>query len=237
MKLVTTHCLFLPPLAATALTGCGQSDTATAVAPLSITQGTSCSLDGMLLADYPGPKAQIHYAGQAEPDFFCDTVEMFHIYLNPEQVRAVRGLFVQDMGRADWDEPRDHWIDAKTAFYVHGSKRHGSMGPTIASFAQETGCRKICRRVWRQALSFRRHHTRHGGAGRRRTSRQKHVSIMTSFFENLDYDTATEIEQLSKLIYELRDNYNAVLGFHGAEDEAALLLKIQDGDAGRASGL
>ena len=129
--------LVLATLAATALAGCGQSDTAATVAPLSITQSTSCSLDGMLLADYPGPKAQIHYAGQAEPDFFCDTVEMFHTYLNPEQIRAVEGLFVQDMGRADWDEPRDHWIDARTAFYVHGSKRHGSMGPTIASFAQE----------------------------------------------------------------------------------------------------
>jgi len=91
MKL-SRHLLVLAAAAATALTGCGKSDTATAVAPLSITQGTSCSLDGMLLADYPGPKAQIHYAGQAEPDFFCDTVEMFHTYLNPEQIRAVEGL-------------------------------------------------------------------------------------------------------------------------------------------------
>ena len=129
--------LILATLAVAALAGCGQSDTAITVAPLTISQDTSCSLDGMLLADYPGPKAQIHYAGQTEPEFFCDTVEMFHTYLNPEQIRAVKGLFVQDMGRADWDEPRDHWIDAKTAFYIHGSKRHGSMGPTIASFAQE----------------------------------------------------------------------------------------------------
>lgn len=131
------HKLVLAAFAATVLVGCGQSATETAVVPLEINQGTSCSLDGMLLADYPGPKAQIHYAGQAEPDYFCDTVEMFHMFLNPEQVRAVRGIFVQDMGKADWDQPRDHWIDAKTAYYVHGSKRLGSMGPTIASFALE----------------------------------------------------------------------------------------------------
>jgi len=135
--------LILATLAVTVLAGCEQSGSETAVAPLSINQGTSCSLDGMLLADYPGPKAQIHYAGQAEPDFFCDTVEMFHMFLNPEQVRAVRGIFVQDMGRANWDEPRDHWIDAKTAYYVHGSKRLGSMGPTIASFAQEADATKF----------------------------------------------------------------------------------------------
>lgn len=129
--------LILAALAAAALTACGQSETASGLEPLEINQGTSCTLDGMLLVDYPGPKAQIHYAGQAEPDFFCDTVEMFNVYLKPEQVRPVHGLFVQDMGKADWDQPRDHWIDAKSAFYVHGSKRRGSMGPTLASFAQE----------------------------------------------------------------------------------------------------
>jgi len=98
--------LILATLAVTALAGCGKSGSETAVAPLSINQGTSCSLDGMLLADYPGPKAQIHYAGQAEPDFFCDTVEMFHMFLNPEQVRAVRGIFVQDMGRGKWNDEK-----------------------------------------------------------------------------------------------------------------------------------
>lgn len=133
----------LATLAVTALAGCGKSEREIAVTPLPINQGTSCSLDGMLLADYPGPKAQIHYAGQTEPDFFCDTVEMFHMLLNPEQVRAVRGIFVQDMGRANWDDPRDHWIDAKTAYYIYGSKRLGSMGPTIASFAQEKDATKF----------------------------------------------------------------------------------------------
>lgn len=142
MKLAPTP-LILAALAAAALTACGQSDTATGVAPVEITQGTSCALDGMLLADYPGPKAQIHYAGQGEPDFFCDTVEMFNIYLQPEQARAVRALYVQDMGKADWDQPQDHWIDAKSAFYVHGSKRRGSMGPTIASFALEADAAKF----------------------------------------------------------------------------------------------
>ena len=134
----------LATLAAIALTACGQqSENSATLDPIEINSGTACSLDGMLLADYPGPKAQIHYAGQAEPDYFCDTVEMFHLYLTPEQVRTVRGLFVQDMGRADWDQPRGNWIDAKKAYYVHGSKRRGSMGPTIASFALEKDAAKF----------------------------------------------------------------------------------------------
>ncbi len=138
-----TRTIILASVVAALLTACGPSGTSTAIAPLEINPGTSCSLDGMLLADYPGPKAQIHYAGQAEPDFFCDTVEMFHMLLNPEQVRAVQGVFVQDMGKADWDVPRGHWIDAKTAFYVVGSKRDGSMGPTIASFAAQNDAGKF----------------------------------------------------------------------------------------------
>ncbi|MBD3812374.1 nitrous oxide reductase accessory protein NosL [Thiobacillus sp.] len=135
--------LILASLTATLLAACGQSTGPGAVAPLEITRDTSCSLDGMLLADYPGPKAQIFYAGQAEPDFFCDTIEMFHVYLTPEQVREVRGIFVQDMGKAAWDEPHGHWIDAKSAYYVYGSKREGSMGPTIASFALEQDATKF----------------------------------------------------------------------------------------------
>lgn len=124
-------------VALAALGACSkQGDGAAAGTPHEIAQETSCALDGMLLADYPGPKAQIHYAGRAEPDFFCDTTEMFSIYTNPEQVRAVRAVYVQDMGKADWDQPLGAWIDARSAYYVVGSSRHGAMGPTIASFAE-----------------------------------------------------------------------------------------------------
>jgi hypothetical protein len=54
---------------------------------------------------------------------------------------------------------------------------------------------------------------------------------MASFFENLDPDTAEEIEQLSRLVYELRENRNTVLETLGAEDEAALLQQIASGAA------
>jgi len=52
---------------------------------------------------------------------------------------------------------------------------------------------------------------------------------MASFFENLDYDTATELERLSQLIYELRQNHNAILQTYDAADAAALLQQIQHG--------
>ena len=117
------------------LAGCGEAERSEPAA-IEITESTSCALDGMLLAHFPGPKAQVHFVGAEFPEYFCDTVEMFSIHLRPEQARLVQALYVQDMGKADWNAPRGHWIDARTAFYVVGSDAHGSVGPTIASFAQ-----------------------------------------------------------------------------------------------------
>jgi copper chaperone NosL len=125
------------PLAS--LVACSKDEAAAALVPAEIDAATTCELDGMMLAEYGGPKAQVHYAGVAAPVFFCDTVEMFAALLRPEQARAVRAAFVQDMGQADWDRPRGHWFDAKAGFYVVGSKRRAAMGPTIVSFAAEAG--------------------------------------------------------------------------------------------------
>mgnify|MGYP003591335667 CR=1 FL=1 len=146
----------LATLTALALLG-GCSDKAAqqqSLAPVEIDRATSCELDGMLLSDYAGPKAQIHYAGQDKPSFFCDTVELFNTLLAGEQVRAVRAVYVQDMGQADWEHPQGHWIDAKGAFYVVGGKRHGSMGPTIGSFAQEQDAAKFAQEFGGKVLRF-----------------------------------------------------------------------------------
>jgi copper chaperone NosL len=124
-----------------------------AVQPAEITRDTACSLDGMTLLDYPGPKAQIVY-DKGEPDFFCDTIELFATVLKPEQAKPVRGVYVQDMGTADWNNPTGHWIDAKTAFYVVGSKRRGSMGPTIASYAREADARALVAKEGGRVLRF-----------------------------------------------------------------------------------
>ncbi len=97
---------------------------------------TACALDGMVLKDFPGPKAQVLYA-EGKPDFYCDLMELFAMVLAPEQKRAVAGVFVQDMGKADWASPSGHWIAAKTALYVVGSRKAGSMGATFASFADK----------------------------------------------------------------------------------------------------
>ena len=117
------------------------------------TDATACSLDGMLLKDFAGPKAQIDYA-QGKPDFFCDLLEMFSALLAPEQKRPVAATFVQDMGKTDWDHPSANWIPAKTAYYVVGSKKRGSMGPTFGSFSSMQDAEKFVKVEGGKILRF-----------------------------------------------------------------------------------
>lgn len=152
--MITRRTFLFTALAAAVLPGCGQSGSAKPPVAVEITGGSTCDLDGMLLADYPGPKAQIFFAGKNEPTFYCDTVEMFHTLLAPEQVRAIQAVYVQDMGQADWEQPRGHWIDAKSGIYVLGSKRHGSMGPTIASFALEADAKQFAEKWGGKVMRF-----------------------------------------------------------------------------------
>ncbi|MDM5175678.1 nitrous oxide reductase accessory protein NosL [Massilia sp. DJPM01] len=95
---------------------------------------TACALDGMVLLDFPGPKAQIQYA-EGKADYYCDLMELFTVMLAPEHKRRIAGVFVQDMGKTSWDKPSGHWIAAKDALYVVGSKKQGSMGPTFGAFS------------------------------------------------------------------------------------------------------
>lgn len=143
-------------LAALGLAGCKPNDQSASdgLAPVAMDNMASCSLDGMLLADFPGPKGQILYAHDKQVHWFCDTVELLSTLLAPEQVRAVRAAYVQDMGKADWERPSGHWIMARNAFFVLGSKRHGSMGPTAASFADEAAAQSFVQTYGGRMLRF-----------------------------------------------------------------------------------
>ena len=95
---------------------------------------TACALDGMVLKDFPGPKAQVQYA-EGKADYYCDLMELFAVLLAPEHKRKIAAVFVQDIGKTDWAKPSGHWIAAKDALFVVGSKKKGSMGPTFGAFS------------------------------------------------------------------------------------------------------
>lgn len=143
------HIVTLAMLAA--LAGCAED--AVKVAAKEPGSDTACALDGMVLKDFPGPKAQIHYA-EGAPEFFCDLTELFATLLAPEQKRPVAGMFVQDMGKANWERPEGHWIDAKAALYVVGSKKPGSMGPTFGAFSTTQDAEAFVQKEGGQILRF-----------------------------------------------------------------------------------
>lgn len=147
MKAMTSICLAL----ALILVGCTEKERP--AGPQEITRDTACTLDGMILMDYPGPKGQIHY-DKGEPDFFCDTVELMSIYLAPEAKRRVVGVYTQDMAQTDWKNPQSHWIDAKTASFVLGSSMKGSMGPTLATFARAEDAQAFAKQYGGKVLRF-----------------------------------------------------------------------------------
>lgn len=136
---------------AAALGACSKAvSTAAAQEP---TKETACALDGMILKDFPGSKAQIQYV-EGKPDFYCDLMELFAVMLAPENKRAIAGVFVQDMGQADWNNPVGHWIAARDALYVVGSKKQGSMGPTFGAFSNAQQAAAFAQKEGGKVLPF-----------------------------------------------------------------------------------
>lgn len=114
---------------------------------------TACALDGMVLKDFPGSKAQVQYV-EGKPDYYCDLMELFAVMLAPENKRQVAGVFVQDMGKTDWANPSGHWIAAKDALYVVGSRKQGSMGPTFGAFSSAQDAAAFVQKEGGQVLPY-----------------------------------------------------------------------------------
>lgn len=140
-------------LVAALLAAAACADRTLVPAALELGQDALCAMDGMLLADFPGPKGQVIY-DQGPPEAYCDTVELIAALVAPEQQRRVAAAYTQDMARTSWDKPQGHWIDARSAYYVAGSRRTGSMGPTLASFAEARDAEAFAQEYGGKVLRF-----------------------------------------------------------------------------------
>ena len=113
--------------------GCTK-ESASAPSPVELTRDDSCSLCGMIPVNFPGAKAQIHYeSGRMEQ--FCCTLDLFTYYLSPGGPTRITAIYVNDMGKADYERPVGHWIDAREAFFVFGGDVMGIMGEALVPFA------------------------------------------------------------------------------------------------------
>lgn len=109
-------------------------DAGTKPPPIEFTRDHSCNVCGMIIVDFPGAKAQIHYK-DGKYDTFCSTLDMFLFYLQPDRPANIIAVYVNDMGKADMEHPKGHWIDAKKAFYVYGGDVMGPMGEALVPFS------------------------------------------------------------------------------------------------------
>ncbi len=101
--------------------------------PIEFTRDHTCNVCGMIIVDFPGAKAQMHYKNKRR-DTFCSTLDMFLFYLQPDRPGNIIAIYVNDMGKSDWERPKGNWIDAEKAFYVYGGDVMGPMGEALAPF-------------------------------------------------------------------------------------------------------
>ena len=131
-----THCITLALLASLVI-ACSPKASAPAPAAQELTGTETGHYCGMLLSNHRGPKAHIFVAGREQPFWFSSVTDMFSFTFLPEEPKTIVAIYVNDMGRANWDKPEaGTWIDARSAWYVVGSSAIGGMGHSeIVPFA------------------------------------------------------------------------------------------------------
>ncbi len=123
------------------LTACGKNDSTTEQARqvVAYERADECHLCGMVITRFEGPKAQLYEREVQKVRKFCSTRDMFSYLLQPENSHRITDVYVHDMAQVPWAKPDDsHMINARDAWYVINHKLGGAMGPTLASFTQES---------------------------------------------------------------------------------------------------
>lgn len=121
-----------------ALAACDEDQAAGPPPAVEMTAETLGHYCQMHLTEHPGPKAQVHLEGIAQPLFFSQVRDAVAYQRMPEQAYAITAIYVSDMGAApSWEAPgNDNWIAADQALFVVGSKVAGGMGaPELVPFS------------------------------------------------------------------------------------------------------
>jgi copper chaperone NosL len=109
----------------------------------------------MRILGWPGPKGQLFLDHASKPLFFDNTLELLAYALQPEYRQHIHQIYVQDMSLANWDQPDEApWIDARHAWFVLGHTRMGSMGPTLASFAEQQAALQFVEHYQGEVLAY-----------------------------------------------------------------------------------
>jgi len=146
--------LMLAALLALGLAACNEAEQPSQkLAPVAFHSSDECHVCGMIIGDFPGPKAEVVEQGSVKK--FCSTAEMLGWWLQPENQHLTAKIYVHDMGRSAWASPDDTYlIDATEAYYVAGTQLKGAMGVVLASFADEQAAQALATREGGRVLRF-----------------------------------------------------------------------------------
>lgn len=154
-KITTIKFILLLVATSLLLSACNHHSEKTAQQPpTAIMPGDTCAVCGMYITHYPGPRGEAYIQGMKTPLKFGSTRDFFAYVLQPEHKALLQTLYVQDVATINWQHPKDHWIDARKAWYVPESSLPGAMGPTLASFLHRKDAIAFSHRYGGEILGF-----------------------------------------------------------------------------------
>ncbi len=123
--------LSVPLLVALALfAGCSQQEELPMPEPFTLDAEAIGRYCGMNVLEHDGPKGQIILTRIPEAIWFSSARDAVAFTRLPDEPRNIAAIYVSDMAVAQsWEQPgADNWIDARSAFFVLGSRQRGGMG-------------------------------------------------------------------------------------------------------------
>ena len=140
--------VFLAAVTAGGLASCAEEGTSLPPpGPLEISADAIGYYCNMIVTEHRGPKGQVFLTSAPEPFWFTSVRDTLAFTLLPEEPRNIAAVYVNDMARADWDNPEPGtWVEARSAWYVLDSGRTGGMGaPELVPFGTEASAHGFAR--------------------------------------------------------------------------------------------
>jgi copper chaperone NosL len=112
------------------IAGCSQQEEVPMPDPFTLDAEAIGRYCGMNVLEHDGPKGQIILTRIPEAIWFSSARDAVAFTMLPDEPKNIAAIYVSDMAAAEsWEQPgADNWIDAKTAFFVLGSRQRGGMG-------------------------------------------------------------------------------------------------------------
>ncbi len=125
LSYILTSLLFL-----TIISGCTPQQSTEKPEPQALTREAIGNYCNMIIADHPGPKAQIYIRGKEQPLWFSSVRDAFSYLYLPGENKNITAFYVNDATNiSDWQKPpSNNWMDGMKAWYVIGSQKRGGMG-------------------------------------------------------------------------------------------------------------